>query len=151
MGWVDSLRGSVVGLDTMPLIYYIEEHPNYITAVDPFFDAIKRGEFTIVTSIVTLLEVLVHPIRNENPELAQKYRDILFDTESLSINLLSRQIAEEAAQLRAFHNLRTPDAIQMATAIDGKASFFLTNDTHLPSLPNLKTLILDDLKKNTEE
>ena len=33
MGWIDSLRGSVVGLDTTPLIYFIEENP----ALTPFF------------------------------------------------------------------------------------------------------------------
>jgi hypothetical protein len=27
MEWVDGLRGSVVGLDTAPLIYFIEENP----------------------------------------------------------------------------------------------------------------------------
>jgi hypothetical protein len=62
----------------------------------------------------------------------------------------SQEIAEEAARLRAFHNIRTPDPILMATAILGGASFFLTNDTHLPSLPNLKTLVLEDLKKGSE-
>jgi len=46
-------------------------------------------------------------------------------------------------------NIRTPDSIQMATAIKTGASFFLTNDVRLPSLPNLKTLVLDDLKKDT--
>ena len=59
-------------------------------------------------------------------------------------------IAEEAARLRASHNIHTADSIQMATAIFGGASFFLTNDTRLPSLPNLKTLVLDDLKKGSE-
>jgi len=47
------------------------------------------------------------------------------------------------------HNLRTPDSIQMATAITGGASFFLTNDTRLPSLPGLKTLMLDHLKEDS--
>jgi hypothetical protein len=63
--------------------------------------------------------------------------------------LLDQDIAEEAARLRAFHNIRTPDSIQMATAIIGKASFFLTNDIRLPSLPNLKILLLDDLKQES--
>ncbi len=30
-------------------------------------------------------------------------------------------------------------------------SFFLTNDTRLPSLPNLKTLVLDNLKLDDRE
>ncbi len=146
MGWVDSLRGSVVGFDTMPLIYYIEENRNYLEVVDPFFEAIDRGEFEVVTSIITLLEVLVHPVRNGDIILAQRYRDLLFDTEGLSTMILDRTIAEEAARLRASHNIRTPDSIQMATAISEGASFFLTNDTRLPSLPNLKTLVLEHLK-----
>lgn len=146
MGWVDSLRGSVVGFDTMPLIYYIEENRNYLEVVDPFFEAIDRGEFKVVTSIITLLEVLVHPVRNGDVILAQRYRDLLFDTEGLSTMILDRTIAEEAARLRASHNIRTPDSIQMATAISEGASFFLTNDVRLPSLPNLKTLVLEHLK-----
>ncbi len=149
MGWIDSLRGSVVGFDTMSLIYFIEEHPTYSKVIDPFFEAIERGEFTVTTSMITLLEVLVHPIRSGDTNLAQRYRDILFNMDGLSIVPLEQPIAEEAARLRAFHNIRTPDSIQMATAITGGASFFLTNDTHLPSLPGLKTLILDHLKEDS--
>jgi len=135
-----------VGFDTMPLIYYIEENRSYLEVVDPFFEAIDRGEFKVVTSIITLLEVLVHPVRNGDVILAQRYRDLLFDTEGLSTMILDRTIAEEAARLRASHNIRTPDSIQMATAISEGASFFLTNDLRLPSLPNLKTLVLEHLK-----
>lgn len=29
MGWVEDLRGKTVGLDTAPLIYYIEDHPTF--------------------------------------------------------------------------------------------------------------------------
>lgn len=61
MEWLTALRGAVVGLDTTPLIYYIEENPDYIGAVQPFSKAIDRGEVHVVTSAVTLLEVLVHP------------------------------------------------------------------------------------------
>jgi|SRR5579884_860023 len=147
MGVIDSLRNCVVGFDTMPLIYYIEENPTYLNIVDPFFDAIERGEFTVVTSIMTLLEVLVHPIRRGDVRLAQQYRSLLFDTEGLQTVLLSQEIAEEAARLRAFYNIRTPDAVQLATAIKSKADFFLTNDRDLPALAGLKILKLDDLKK----
>jgi len=149
MGWIDSLQGSVVGFDTMSLIYFIEDHPTYSKVVDPFFEAIERGEFTVATSMITLLEVLVRPIRSGDTKLVQRYRDILFSMDGLSIVPLDQPIAEEAARLRAFHNLRTPDSIQMATAISVGASFFLTNDTRLPSLPGLKTLMLDHLKEDS--
>jgi predicted nucleic acid-binding protein len=146
MGWVEDLRGKVVGLDTAPLIYYIERKPVYIDMLRPFFQAVDRGEISIVTSVITLTETLVHPLRNGNKDLANRYRDILFRSNGLTTLPLSPDIAEEAAQLRALHNIRTPDAIQMATAIKGRASFFLTNDTCLPSSPRLQVLVLNNLR-----
>lgn len=56
MAWVDALQGVVVGLDTAPLIYYVEAHSAYIDLVDPFFDALDAGELTVVTSFITLLK-----------------------------------------------------------------------------------------------
>jgi len=148
MGWVENLRGQVVGLDTAPLIYYVERNSAYRDMLRLFFQAVDRGEFALITSVVTLLEVLVHPVRIGNKKLVGQYRDILFNSQGLSTVVLSSAIAEEAARLRAFHKLHTPDAIQMATAINASASYFLTNDIHLPSLPHLKMLRLDDLRKS---
>lgn len=145
MEWLEALRGQVVGLDTAPFIYLIEENPNYLETLQPFFEVMESGEFQGVTSIVTLLEVLVHPLRQKDTALAQQYSDILLNAEGLTTVLLTQGIAEEAAMLRAEHNVRTPDAIQMATAIREGASFFLTNDSRLPHLANLQVLVLDEL------
>ncbi len=147
MGWIDLLKGYKVGLDTSPLIYLAEANTDYKTVVKPFFEAVRHNEFIVVTSMISVVEVLVHPIRNNDTDLIQKYRDLLFKTRGLKTVMLSQPIAEEAARLRATNNIRTPDSIQMATAIVEEASFFLTNDKHFPSLPNLKILLLDDLKK----
>jgi predicted nucleic acid-binding protein len=146
MEWLAQLQGQVVGLDSAPLIYFIEENPTYLEMTDAFFEAMVRGEFRVVTSVVTLLEVLVYPLRQGNRILAQQYRDILFNEEGLTTIEVSPAIAEIAAQLRATYNLRTPDAIQMATAIRQGASFFLTNDSRLPSLPGLEVLVLEELR-----
>ncbi|MGB2727468.1 MAG: PIN domain-containing protein [Halobacteriota archaeon] len=146
MGWIENLRGEVVGLDTTPLIYFIEENLTYLNKVRPFFVALDRGEFRVVTSIVTLLEVLVHPFRHGNTVLVQQYREILLNAEYLTTMLLTHEVAEEAARLRAEHDIRTPDAIQLATAIHAGAPFFLTNDARLPSLPALQILVLDELE-----
>ncbi len=145
--WVDDLHNTIIGLDTAPLIYYLEEHPQYLPVVDPFFDALDRGEFTVITSTVTLLEALVQPLRSNATALISEYRDVLLHTPNLMIFDLNLAIAETSAQLRADYHLRTPDAIQVATAIHGGASFFLTNDTRLPEIPHLNMLVLDDLRK----
>ena len=148
MEWIAQLRGQVVGLDTAPLIYFIEQNPAYIEMMRLFFRAMERGEFKVVTSVMTLVEVLVYPLRRGDTALAQQYREILFDNERLMTLDVSQDIAEAAAQLRAEHNLRAPDAIQMAAAIRGGASFFLTNDARLPSLPGLQVLVLEALRSS---
>jgi len=98
MGWIDTIKGQLIAIDTAPLIYFIEESPVYLPVVLPFFKAFP----------------------------------------------LTVEIAAIAADLRAQCSLRTPDAVQMATAIYAGAQYFLTNDTRLPDLPNLRRVLLDD-------
>lgn len=145
MEWIDRLNGKTVGLDTAPLIYYIEENPAFLPIVDPFFDAMIRGEFEVVTSTMTITEVLVHPIQQNNATLTATYRDILQNADHLRTVPFTADIAETAARLRADHKIRTPDAIQAATAIAMKADFFLTNDFKLSAIPNLTVLVLENL------
>ena len=134
MEWIETLRGAIVGLDTAPLIYFIEENPTYLPIVGRFFEAVDRGEFRVVTSVLTLTEVLVHPLRHGDHNLADQYRRILLQANQITMVPVSESISEEAAQLRAKHGLRTPDAIQLATAIRSGAASFLTNDSRLPTL-----------------
>lgn len=144
MEWIAQLQRTIVGLDTAPLIYFIEQNPTYLEMMRLFFRTLNQGDFLVVTSVVTIPEVLVYPLRQGNITLAQQYRDILFNSQVTTIEV-APNIAETAAQLRADYNLKTPDAIQMATAINEGASFFLTNDGRLPSLPGLSVLVLDQL------
>lgn len=145
MEWLRQLRGQTVGLDTAPLIYFIEQHPDYLEHVRAFFTAMDAGDLQVVTSSVTLTEVLVHPLRFGYTDLAETYRDILLNQDNLKTLPVSSAIAELAAQLRATQNLRTPDAIQIATALAGNAKFFLTNDIRLSAVTNLQVLVLDNL------
>lgn len=108
-------------------------------------EQLRLSKELAVTSTLTLTEVLVHPLRSGNVELACQYRDILLDQENLITVPISVEIAEVAAQLRARQNLRTPDAIQIATAMGEGAMFFLTNDARLAAVPDLKVLVLDAL------
>ncbi|NDJ18373.1 type II toxin-antitoxin system VapC family toxin [Myxacorys almedinensis] len=145
MEWLIQLQGQTIGLDTAPMIYFIEQNSTHLEKVRAFFAAMRRGEFRVVTSTLTLTEVLVHPLRAGNVELAREYRDIILDQAYLITFPVSAAIAERAAQLRANYNLRTPDAIQIATALQEGATVFLTNDARLPDITDLKMLVLNDL------
>ena len=98
----------------------------------------------VITSTVTLLEVLVHPLRNNNSELAAEYRDILLNSKLMTVEV-SNAIAEQAAQIRATHNIRTPDAIQISAALNAGVAYFFTNDVRLPEIPSIQIISLDKL------
>ncbi|MCI5141075.1 MAG: type II toxin-antitoxin system VapC family toxin [Candidatus Electrothrix sp. ATG1] len=145
MGWIDELQGQLIALDTAPLIYFIEEHPTYCPVVEPFFEQLDKGAVQVVTSVITLTEVLVKPLRDGDAQLAEQYRDILLNVDGLTTMEVSPDVAEEAARLRSQYSLRTPDAIQIATARHVGASALLTNDIRWPALPDLHILTLDRL------
>ncbi len=145
MEWIERLHGQIVGLDTAPLIYFIEKHPTYLPLVHPFFEAVEREDIQVVTSTLTLTEVLIHPLRHGNRDLALQYSRILLNANNLKTLSVSSVIATEAAHLRARYGFKTPDAIQVATAQQGNATFFLTNDDFLIGVPGLQTLVLKTL------
>lgn len=145
MGWVENLYDHTVALDTAPLIAFIAKEEPYLDLVRPLFQAIDQGKIHAVTSIVTLIEVLVRPLREKDEKLAAQYEDILMHAEHLTTLPLDESIALQAAELRATLNLRTPDAIQVATALIGGADTFITNDKRLRVPSQLTRLTLDEL------
>ena len=144
--WLEQVRDGTVFLDTAPAIYFVEENSHYLGVVSPFFDAASSGTLRAITSVVTLSEILVAPLRNASSAIAERYRQVLSPLGGLGVYSVTQQIAEEAAQSRAtYRRIRTPDAIQMATAIVAGADYFPTNDKALPDLPDLQMLVVDDL------
>lgn len=144
MEWINDLEGEILGLDTAPLIYYIEDglHTEKLT---PLFKNISKGDINAISSTITLLEVLVHPYKYGDEELANIYRDILLNSENFLIIPVVEEISEKAAELRAKYGIKTPDAIQVSTAIFGDSSAFLTNDGKLEDIDEIEVLVLDEL------
>ncbi|MBI4915182.1 MAG: PIN domain-containing protein [Acidobacteria bacterium] len=145
MGLVDDLIGGPVALDTSLFIDLIEEEATFFPVVEPVFAAIADGRLTAVASALTLLEVLVVPLRHGDAELARRYEALLTRSRGLELVEVSRAILRDAAVLRAASGVRTPDAIQLATALAHRCPAFLTNDRQLPALPGLRVLQLADL------
>lgn len=131
--------------DTMVFIYYLEDHPRYAPLLEPLFAAWEEGRAEGVTSVLTLLEILVKPKREGRPEVARDYRDLLTTYPHLTLIPVDAEIAELAADLRARYALRTPDALQVATALHAGATAFLTNDSRLKAVRELEVILLDEL------
>jgi len=85
VGLTDDLGPGPLGLDTAIFVYYIEEHPRYLSLVEPVFEGIDRGRWRAVTSGVTLLETLVVPYRIGDDALADRYEALLTRSRGLTL------------------------------------------------------------------
>lgn len=142
----DALKNvSLIAFDTAPIINFVEANPVYDALVSEIFQKVDDGEIIAVTSVISLCEVLVHPIRNKNQSLRKRHRDILQNSPNFFTKSINPSIAEVAAGLRADYNLRTPDALQIATALENNCEAFLCNDKGLKRITELKILVLDEL------
>lgn len=137
--------GEPVALDTSIFIYYIEEHQPFLHLVDPLFEAADRGGTPIVTSAVTLLELLVLPYRKGDTGLAERYEQLLTRSRGVRLVELDHSQLRAAAYLRALHRLRTIDAIQLAAALASGCSTFVTNDLRVTSVPGLSVVQLSGM------
>jgi hypothetical protein len=141
----DIPEGAVVGLDTAPIIYYVEAHPTYGPIVHPFFAVRLPVALNVaLTSTLTLAEALVAPLRTGRLDLITGYRDVLVTFPIIRLVTVSTPVAGWAADLRARYNLRLADACQMGAALAEGATHFLTNDTQLRRVTELIVLVLDD-------
>jgi predicted nucleic acid-binding protein len=148
----DALQGiQRLYTDTAPLIYYVEENPTYVSRMDVVFEAIEERPIEAVSSVITLTEVLTHPIQLGNTRLVQEYRDILLNSREFRLIPITSRIAESAADLRARYNLRTPDALHVAASMDARCDAFLTNDASIKRVTEIAVLVLAELELNSAE
>ncbi len=144
MGLIDDLPEGPIAVDTAVVIYLIERHETYADVVRPLFQAADRGERSLVTSGITLLEVLVVPYRSGDAALAGRYEALLTRSRGVTMVDLDRPLLRAAAQLRAVHGVGPPDALQLAAALARRCGAFVTNDRRVPRLPNLPVVQLRD-------
>lgn len=140
MGLIGEVGPGRAALDTAIFIYLIEEHPQYLAEVVPLFREADEGKRELVTSALTLLEVLVIPYRAGNRPLAERYEALLTRSRGLHVVDISRDQLRAAAQLRAVAGVKTPDALQLVAAISRGCTTFVTHDRRLPAIPGLKVL-----------
>ncbi|MCX6044050.1 MAG: PIN domain-containing protein [Chloroflexi bacterium] len=148
MGSIDQwlARHATVGLDTSIFIYHFEAHPKYLPLTTTILNSIESGKQHGVTSIITLMELTVQPWKLNKREVAQQYEGLLAYFPNLTLADTTRDIVRQAAQLRAQYNLRSVDALQIATGLAHNATAFVTNDRQWKRLASrLDILILDDL------
>lgn len=104
-------------VDTSPIIYLVQDAAPWSPIVADMLAEFESGNLHGTSSFVTLLEVLVKPLKEGREDLIGAYREILLRARAFDLVPVDREVAESAARIRAEHGFRTPDAIQLASAV----------------------------------
>jgi len=136
-------KGTVY-LDANCFIYSVERIDPYRAILDSLWRAVSFGQITIVTSELTLLEVLVKPLKEGNATVAASYRAVLRHSPDVRMAPITQVVLEEAANLRATQGLKTPDALHAATALLNGCTLFVTNDSAFRRVSDLTVAILSE-------
>jgi len=115
--------------DTNLFIYLFEDYGELSGKVQVLRKRmLERGD-QLLTSTLTLGELLVKPMENGAAELCQRYEGAL--SASAVLIPFDAKAAVQYARLRCDRSIRPPDAIQLACASAAQTDLFITNDERL--------------------
>jgi len=134
-----------IALDTSIFIYQFEPNPKYFPYTDSIFRWLEQPGSAAITSTITMTELLVQPYRDSNDQLVDEFYALLSTYPNLDWIAPNLEIADLAARLRALHRMRTPDALQAATAAQARVTGLITNDVVFERVTAFESLVLDQL------
>jgi predicted nucleic acid-binding protein len=134
-----------IALDTSIFIYQLEPNPKYLAYADLIFRWLEQPGSAAITSTITMTELLVLPYREGDEQRADDIYGLLATYPNLDWIAPNLEIADLAARIRALHRLRTPDALQAATALHTQSTGLITNDPIFARVKGFETMILDEL------
>jgi uncharacterized protein len=115
--------------DTNLFIYFLEGNDELSLATKQLRKSmLERGD-QLLTSALTLGEILVKPLDRGDVALCRKYEDVIGKTALLLS--FDAKAAWKYAAIRCDRSLRAPDAVQLACAASAGVDLFVTNDARL--------------------
>ncbi len=132
-------------IDTAPLIYFFEKNEVYFEKINEVFNDLYEKNCQIVVSMITYIEISTLPVKLGNLKLAAKYREYFTNSNNLTLYPVNLLISEKTISYRAKYNLKTPDAIQLATAEICGADYVLSNDKEWSKINEVNVILIDDL------
>jgi predicted nucleic acid-binding protein len=120
-------KGALLLLDTSVLIAYFNGGEDISGAAALLIDDwIQSGRNRALISAISVMEVLGRPIGAKQP--IEEYLDFFLRFSHVQCAAVDVSVAEQAAILRARHNVRAPDALIIGTAVAGSADAIVTSD-----------------------
>lgn len=101
-------------------------------AAAKLLDEIGQNRPQVFISTLVFEEFLVEIYKKKLEKDLEIYEDFITASGLFMVVDMTRQIARKAAQIRANLNIKAPDAIHIATALQSKAKTFVTLDRKIP-------------------
>ncbi|MBV9785538.1 MAG: type II toxin-antitoxin system VapC family toxin [Acidisphaera sp.] len=114
--------------DSDAFLGWLQEEPGKVELCQGTLERAERGEALIVTSALTITEVLW---MRRGPTIPRTKADLLrrfFRRSYIRVRNLTRAVAEAAQDIVWDHSVRPKDAIHVATALDAKVPTLETFD-----------------------
>jgi predicted nucleic acid-binding protein len=121
---------SRIFFDTNLFIYMFEDNGARSGRVRWILERMSARRDELLTSTLTLAEVLVKPLSFGDIALAERYEKLLSGP-GVSVLPFDRSCARIYAQLRQDKTLKAPDVVQLACASNARCDLFITNDERL--------------------
>ena len=119
-------------LDAAPIIYLVEQVAPFAATV---LARVAAPGVIMVSSDLARMEALIKPLRRKDVALAKNFDDF-FAAQTQTVPV-TQGVFRRAAEIRAQHNFRTPDAIHLSAALAGACDLFLTNDAGLKAFMDI--------------
>jgi predicted nucleic acid-binding protein len=123
----------------------MEANARYLALTDSVFSWVERTGHEAVTSTITMTELLVPSYGDNDERTIDEFYGLLSTYPNLRWIAPDLETADVAARMRATYRLRTPDALQAATALRADATGLITNDAAFARIKELETVVLDRL------
>jgi predicted nucleic acid-binding protein len=135
----------IIFLDANVIIYQVEGvEPFQCQVLTALREMVQQyAEVSFAVSRLSTMECLVKPVRERDNAVIDRYHGF-FTATDLKIVEVTSEVLETAILLRGHHGLRTPDAIQAASALSLKTPvIFLTGDRSFKNVPGLEVRLIN--------
>jgi predicted nucleic acid-binding protein len=127
-------------LDANFVVYCIEGSPALKAFCLPLLKEIdNHPSGTLVASRLTLVEVLVKPMRLRDEIRTERFRGF-FEGQDVDLVDISNAVVDRALDLRVHTKLKLIDALNVATAVEQRATSFPTGDKDIAELDRVETV-----------
>ena len=149
------MNGTRVCIDTNVFLNVLNKEKAYLSYSREVLLAISRGDLEAIIPTLVISEVLTGFYIEKRKTDAEEFLAAIVTHEHMKVIPLSMDIAVSSAIVRAKTGLKLPDAMILATAIENRTNYIVSNDENLPrsykGVKTVKSIEMTKLMKGTKE